>query len=625
MTDQRTASSVSMITPLTSSLTSTSSELSAFDLKSGQPGAFSQELKRASQRSESTTDYSAGRQEPSRDAVSGREGRVSESSRSTDESASRPDDSSRSQAESAQTRSQRADSSEQRADGAASSSAPSQSSSKTDSENDSENDSGNDSGNDDSAMVIDTASNGVDNAELAEANTAESSLGGSETLVENEGVKEGLNERSAEDTSMLSDVSDQLQSEATLRDETTVPGASDSSAEANAAAASNLRASAAVGTDGSAGAESEERVAVFVNQSQSTAHRVTAGEQLTPAELANRQAVMAVQAGARGGQSAETMASEIDAEADASGVPLLRPTGIASATGTVSVDQGALLNADSEAADSSSGSKGLPLVDVDTLQNAKLALQKDEQLQASAQEELLARKLEQQAAAATLVQSKQQAQQQAQSGVLASASADNGSQPPDNMFLSLPGGIVTAPVLQRTDAGGAQLINAPVNMPILQNDAEKSMASNIRWMVSEGVKSAVVNVTPSGMGPISVSIGVENDQMNVSIVALQGSTREALDAMLPRLREQLAAQGHDSVRVDISDGRSEESGRGYSEQFSDEQNDAESGFHSAGGKPDEGAVESNGPDNARLLGVSDQEVVSQTHNGQLRSSYDVYV
>jgi len=40
--------------------------------------------------------------------------------------------------------------------------------------------------------------------------------------------------------------------------------------------------------------------------------------------------------------------------------------------------------------------------------------------------------------------------------------------------------------------------------------------------------------------------------------------------MVPKLREQLAAQGHDSFKVDISDGRSDQSARGYGQQFSGE-------------------------------------------------------
>lgn len=143
----------------------------------------------------------------------------------------------------------------------------------------------------------------------------------------------------------------------------------------------------------------------------------------------------------------------------------------------------------------------------------------------------------------------------------------------DNMFHSMRGGIVTAPVLNRTETGSNVNINAPINTPILQQDADKAMAANIRWMSSEGVKNAVVNVTPSGMGPISVSVGVENDQMTVSIVASQNATREALDSLLPRLREQLIAQGNDGVRIDISDGKSENAANGFGKQDMDGNNE----------------------------------------------------
>lgn len=127
--------------------------------------------------------------------------------------------------------------------------------------------------------------------------------------------------------------------------------------------------------------------------------------------------------------------------------------------------------------------------------------------------------------------------------------------------------LAAAPAV-RMDSTTTTGVNAPLNVPLLASAASDSLSSNIRWMVREGVQSANVNVTPSGMGPISVKIGIDKDQMNVSIVALQGSTREALEQMLPRLREHLSMQGYESVRVDISDGRSEQSRGSEPEQYS---------------------------------------------------------
>ncbi|MFK7861384.1 MAG: flagellar hook-length control protein FliK [Granulosicoccus sp.] len=227
-------------------------------------------------------------------------------------------------------------------------------------------------------------------------------------------------------------------------------------------------------------------------------------------------------------------------------------------------------------------------------------------------------------------QALQLAQKQAQSinvatSVISAEPVERAPQSTDNTFLSLQGGIVTAPSVTRSDAGKSQTINAPINMPILQNDADKAMAGNIRWMVNEGVKNAVVNVTPTGMGPISVSIGIEKEQMNVSIVALQGSTREALDSMLPRLREQLAAQGHDSVRVDISDGRADQSDRGYGHQFTEEQNGSEQGDRLSGDRnQNEESDEGTGTQSESVVAGS-QGFTTFNESGQIRSRYDVYV
>lgn len=243
---------------------------------------------------------------------------------------------------------------------------------------------------------------------------------------------------------------------------------------------------------------------------------------------------------------------------------------------------------------------------------------------------LSTKKIQQQMVQANLLQTKQLNLQQLQiplAGIQAGGveSGSSGTQSADNMFHSMPGGIVTAPVQQRTDPGNMQTINAPLNMSILQNDADKAMAGNIRWMVGEGVKNAVVNVTPSGMGPISVTIGMERDQMNISIVALQGSTREALDSMLPRLREQLGAQGHDSVKVDISDGRGEQSDRGYGQQFSGEEHGPDNNTHwSVSDIEDETAV-SSGATNNGSTSVGPQGAQSVNLDVLSGSRYDVYV
>ena len=260
----------------------------------------------------------------------------------------------------------------------------------------------------------------------------------------------------------------------------------------------------------------------------------------------------------------------------------------------------------------------------------KAAMEEAAQLASDAQHRLMSQKLEQQNGQTNLLEARQLAQQQAQnlsmvSAVNATASLEPSGQSPDNMFLSTASGIVTAPVLQRADAGSPNIINTPINLPILQSDADKAMAGNIRWMVNEGVKSAVVNITPHGMGPISVTVGIDKEQMNVAIVALQGSTREALDTMLPRLREQLVSQGHTNVNVDISDGRSDQSERGYAERYSGDQGDTSRDARAQSSEKASAGLGERESANENAQNVAEQGVLELQRGGQALSAFDVYV
>ncbi|MEE9320389.1 MAG: flagellar hook-length control protein FliK [Granulosicoccus sp.] len=147
--------------------------------------------------------------------------------------------------------------------------------------------------------------------------------------------------------------------------------------------------------------------------------------------------------------------------------------------------------------------------------------------------------------------------------MVGSKAVQDGFSEPANMFHATASGIVAAPVSQRSEPG-IQLPVAPQLVPLSSGNADEALLDNVQWMIGENVRNATVNVTPAGMGQISIKVDMEGEQVSVSIVANQGATREALDAALPRLREQLMLQGHESVRVDIGDGRSEHS-RSYEE------------------------------------------------------------
>lgn len=629
MTDQQAASSVNFIRSSASSLTPAGNELDALGINPGQSGAFSKELSRASQRTESVSEPSRSRQNPPRESVHRTGNQTSESSGRTDSAeASRrigdrtdsPVDDARKPQDSTESTGS-TDSVDRRND---------ENGRRAERETTTESQSGVDVDNG-STVSAEMSGSRSESSTASRAGLSAVQAEGLDTIEELAVVEENVvSVVNAEDENGSTSADGPLPTgiPAPVQNEDSLSGQeSDKLVHGVPASASYSEPGKGVPPTAYSltSANLETGNDVINNVGRTSAHRLSTGEHLSPAELANRQGVILSNSGTRDRQSAGALMAGIGSEQAEIDVPLSRAAGVVNTPGTATALQSSLMAVDQTPVERQLGLQGLPPVEKEGMQDTRQMVQSDMQLQANAKKELLAQRVEQENTAASFLQSKQLAQQQVQSAVLASASADNVSQTPDNMFHSLSGGIVTAPILQRADAGNTQAVNAPVNMPILQNDADKAMASNIRWMVNEGVKNAVINVTPSGMGPISVSIGLEKEQMNVSIVALQGATREALDSMLPRLREQLAAQGHDSVKVDISDGRPEQSDRGYSEQFLSERNDAESGTDSEGTHSNVVGIGEDASDKEQSAGMSEQGSSTLQNMGQLKSSYDVYV
>ena len=107
----------------------------------------------------------------------------------------------------------------------------------------------------------------------------------------------------------------------------------------------------------------------------------------------------------------------------------------------------------------------------------------------------------------------------------------------------------------RADSASTALLVAPGSVSLdAPRVAADELANSVRWTVGEGRGQALVNVTPAGLGPVAIRVSLEGDEISVSIMASQVATRDALESLVPRLRDQLAADGHASVEVDVSSG-----------------------------------------------------------------------
>lgn len=97
---------------------------------------------------------------------------------------------------------------------------------------------------------------------------------------------------------------------------------------------------------------------------------------------------------------------------------------------------------------------------------------------------------------------------------------------------------------------GLQTINVPVKSP----QWGQSVAHRINFMANNQIQQAQISLNPEKLGPIQIKLHVDRDQqVHVSMTAQHGTTREAIEAAMPRLREMLEQSGLDLASVDVSD------------------------------------------------------------------------
>lgn len=101
-----------------------------------------------------------------------------------------------------------------------------------------------------------------------------------------------------------------------------------------------------------------------------------------------------------------------------------------------------------------------------------------------------------------------------------------------------------------------------LDVPLQQPGWDRAFGNGIRWMVNQNVQLAEIRVSPPNLGPIEVRLQVEGDRTHLNIVAPHATTREAVEAALPRLREMFAESGLNLGDVNV---RQDNAGRGGSE------------------------------------------------------------
>ena len=69
------------------------------------------------------------------------------------------------------------------------------------------------------------------------------------------------------------------------------------------------------------------------------------------------------------------------------------------------------------------------------------------------------------------------------------------------------------------------------------------LGGQLLWMTHQGIESGSLKLSPEHLGPVEVTISVQNGDASVWFGANHADTRAALEQALPRLREMFASQG----------------------------------------------------------------------------------
>lgn len=82
-----------------------------------------------------------------------------------------------------------------------------------------------------------------------------------------------------------------------------------------------------------------------------------------------------------------------------------------------------------------------------------------------------------------------------------------------------------------------------VPTPVRDQEWASDFGQKVVWLASSDKQSAQLTLNPAQMGPIEISLDIENGNASVSFASANAEVRDAIESALPRLREMFASAG----------------------------------------------------------------------------------
>ncbi|WP_373020396.1 flagellar hook-length control protein FliK [Thiomicrorhabdus sp.] len=111
-----------------------------------------------------------------------------------------------------------------------------------------------------------------------------------------------------------------------------------------------------------------------------------------------------------------------------------------------------------------------------------------------------------------------------------------------------------------------------IGLPVAHQRWGQALGQRVVYMANNQIQQAQITLNPEKLGPVQIKLHVDRDQqVHVVMTAQHGTTREAMEAAMPRLKEMMEQAGIDLASVDVSDQRD------FQQNASDDEKDGQAG------------------------------------------------
>ena len=95
------------------------------------------------------------------------------------------------------------------------------------------------------------------------------------------------------------------------------------------------------------------------------------------------------------------------------------------------------------------------------------------------------------------------------------------------------------------------IVKQSIGLDQTQNNIDQSITQNIKWLISNKIQNAKINVVPESLGQINIALNLEDSNLKVNFIANSNVTRDLIEASISTLRNQFNESGIHLQEVNV--------------------------------------------------------------------------